>query len=105
MTADPLDADHADAGHADAEQAGAERRDDDGRLVVDALGMPCPRPVIDLAAAVKQLDVGDEVRLLADDPAADVDVPVWCRMQRQELVSQGTEDGVLTFIVRKLRDF
>lgn len=89
-----------------ATETDAERRDEDGRLVVDALGMPCPRPVIDLAAAVKQADVGDEVRLLADDPAADVDVPVWCRMQRQELVSQTTdEDGVLTFIVRKARDF
>ena len=78
--------------------------DDDGRRVVDALGMPCPRPVIELAAAVKQVGIGDEVRLLADDPAADVDVPVWCRMQRQLLVSQTTEDGVLAFIVRKLRE-
>lgn len=78
--------------------------DEDGRRIVDALGMPCPRPVIELADAFKQVAVGDEVRLLADDPAADVDVPVWCRMQRQQLVSQTTEDGVLTFIVRKLRE-
>ncbi len=78
--------------------------DEDGRRVVDALGMPCPRPVIELAAAIKQVAVGDEVRLLADDPAADVDVPVWCRMQRQELLSQTREDGVLVFLVRKLRD-
>ncbi len=78
--------------------------DEDGRRVVDALGMPCPRPVIELAAAIKQVAVGDAVRLLADDPAADVDVPVWCRMQRQELLSQTREDGVLVFLVRKLRD-
>lgn len=78
--------------------------DEDGRRIVDALGMPCPRPVIELADAIKQVAVGDEVRLLADDPAADVDVPVWCRMQRQQLVSQATKDGVLTFIVRKLRE-
>lgn len=78
--------------------------DDDGRRIVDALGMPCPRPVIELADAIKQIAVGDEVRLLADDPAADVDVPVWCRMQRQQLVSQATKDSVLTFIVRKLRE-
>jgi len=78
--------------------------DEDGRRVVDALGMPCPRPVIELAAAVRQIAIDEEVRLLADDPAADVDVPVWCRMQRQQLVSQTAQDGVLTFIVRKLRD-
>lgn len=78
--------------------------DDEGRPIVDALGMPCPRPVIELAAAVKLVEVGDEVRLLADDPAADVDVPVWCRMQRQLLVSQTTQDRVLSFVVRKLRE-
>lgn len=78
--------------------------DEAGRRIVDAIGMPCPRPVIELAAAVKEVAVGDELRLLADDPAADVDVPVWCRMQRQQLVSQTSEDGVLVFIVRKLRD-
>jgi TusA-related sulfurtransferase len=85
----------------DVEQA---QLDEDGRRIVDALGMPCPRPVIELANAVKQIEIGGEVRLLADDPAADVDVPVWCRMQRQSLVSQTTEGGVLTFIVRKLRE-
>lgn len=78
--------------------------DEDGRRIVDALGMPCPRPVIELANAIKLVAIDDEVRLLADDPAADVDVPVWCRMQRQQLVSQTTADGVLTFIVRKLRE-
>lgn len=78
--------------------------DDDGRVLVDALGMPCPRPVIELAAAVREATVGDEVRLLADDPAADVDVPVWCRMQRQVLVAQDRDGPVLRFIVRKARE-
>ena len=89
-----------DVGHDDV----PPDRDEDGRRIVDAIGMPCPKPVIELAGAVRQIAVGDEVRLLADDPAADVDVPVWCRMQRQRLVSQTTDDGILVFIVRKLRD-
>lgn len=78
--------------------------DEDGRRIVDAIGLPCPKPVIELAAAIKELAIGEELRLLADDPAADVDVPVWCRMQRQELLARTTEDGVLVFLVRKLRD-
>ena len=77
--------------------------DEDGRRIVDAIGLPCPKPVLELAAAIKEVEIGDELRLLADDPAADVDVPVWCRMQRQELLSRSEEDGVLVFLVRKLR--
>lgn len=71
---------------------------------VDALGMPCPRPVIELANAVRALPVGATVRLVADDPAASVDVPVWCRMQRQRLLSRDEDGRVLTFLVEKTRE-
>lgn len=53
--------------------------------VVDASGLACPMPVIELAKAVERIPVGGRVRLLATDPAARVDVPVWCRMQRHRL--------------------
>lgn len=72
--------------------------------VVDARGLACPMPVIELARAVEVEPVGAVVRLLATDPAAKVDVPVWCRMQRQGLrtAAEG-EDGTWVFLVEKLR--
>ncbi|MEX0834799.1 MAG: sulfurtransferase TusA family protein [Nitriliruptor sp.] len=75
----------------------------DVEVEVDARGLACPLPVIELARAVEQQDVGAVVRLLATDPAAKVDVPVWCRMQRQELRSAEEADGCWTFLVAKLR--
>lgn len=71
---------------------------------VDAIGMPCPRPVIELANAVRDAPIGTRFRLTADDPAASVDIPVWCRMQRQELVERGEDGKVLTFLVEKTRE-
>ncbi|GGI07211.1 sulfurtransferase TusA family protein [Egicoccus halophilus] len=68
---------------------------------VDASGMSCPMPVIELAKAVEGVAVGQIVRLLATDPAAKVDVPVWCRMQRQELTGQVERDRVWHFEVRR----
>lgn len=53
----------------------------DQTRVVDALGKPCPLPVIELARAVEHLSVGDEVVVLSDDAGAKVDIPVWCRMK------------------------
>lgn len=80
-------------------------RVDDGVVVeVDARGMPCPRPIIELARAMSDLEVGQRVRLLADDPAAEVDVPVWCRMQRQQLVGRTMDGPVGVYVVGKLRD-
>jgi tRNA 2-thiouridine synthesizing protein A len=71
--------------------------------VVDATGLSCPMPVIELAKAVREAEVGAMVHLLATDPAAKVDVPVWCRMQRQRLRSQSELDGVWRFEIQRVR--
>ena len=53
--------------------------------VVDARGTLCPQPVIDLARWWRAHPDRDHVRLLADDAAARVDVPAWCRLTGREL--------------------
>lgn len=68
---------------------------------VDARGRPCPTPVIELAKAVEAAPVGARITLLADDPTAKVDVPVWCRMQDQRLVARDDRDDGWAFEVEK----
>lgn len=75
----------------------------DDVLEVDASGLACPMPVIELAKAIQQVPVGAAVRLLATDPAAKVDVPVWSRMQRHRLVDQTGVGGTWTFLVERRR--
>jgi TusA-related sulfurtransferase len=72
--------------------------------VVDCLGLACPIPVVRLAKAIGQVEPGEVVELLADDPGAKVDIPVWCRLKDQELL--GREDhagGGWRFRVRRAR--
>ena len=52
--------------------------------VLDCRGQRCPLPIIELARALPALPIGSVLRVLADDPAAAVDVPAWCRMRGQE---------------------
>lgn len=70
---------------------------------VDATGLSCPMPVIELARAIGEVEVGQVVRLIATDPAAGVDVPVWCRMQRHSLRRRSEVDGRFTFLVERAR--
>ena len=44
-------------------------------VTVDSRGRHCPLPIIDLAAAARGAVAGTVITLLADDPAADADVP------------------------------
>lgn len=72
-------------------------------LELDCRGMPCPRPIIELAKALGDIEVGATIGVVADDPAAQVDVQAWCRMRGQEYAgSQVAEDGTPTYLVRRL---
>lgn len=70
--------------------------------VVDARGLVCPLPVIRLARAVAEAAVGSVVAVLADDPAAAVDVPAWCRLRGQSLEGTQPVPGGTAYLVRRV---
>ena len=53
---------------------------------LDCRGQRCPLPVIALARRLPELPVGTVLEVLADDPAAAVDLPAWCRLRDQQFV-------------------
>ena len=57
-------------------------------VVLDERGRLCPLPVIALARAAAA-DPAARVLLLADDPAAETDVPAWCAMRDRTLAWAG----------------
>ncbi|MBV1852557.1 sulfurtransferase TusA family protein [Catellatospora tritici] len=69
---------------------------------LDCLGQRCPLPVIALARRFPSIPVGAVVRVLADDPAAAVDIPAWCRMRAQQYVGAVSVAGSPAFDVRRL---
>jgi TusA-related sulfurtransferase len=72
-------------------------------LELDCRGQLCPLPIIALAKAFGDLAVGDTVVVLADDPAAAVDVPAWCRMKGQEYAGADVaDDGTPRYVVRRV---
>jgi TusA-related sulfurtransferase len=71
-------------------------------LELDCRGMPCPRPIIELAKHFAEVEVGEVVAVVSDDPAARYDVPAWCRMREQEYVGDDlAEDGAPRYLVRR----
>ncbi|MGK5684684.1 sulfurtransferase TusA family protein [Actinoplanes sp. URMC 104] len=68
-------------------------------IELDCRGQKCPLPVIKLAQTIGTVEVGDVVRVLADDPAAANDIPAWCRMKQQEFLGSPGRDA---YEVRRL---
>lgn len=71
--------------------------------VLDSRGRRCPLPVLDLARALPGIEIGSELTVLADDPAAASDIQAWCRMRGQQLVEQAAmAGGASAYRVRRL---
>ncbi|MGW0433791.1 sulfurtransferase TusA family protein [Micromonospora sp. NPDC003197] len=71
--------------------------------ILDCRGQRCPLPVIAIARRLPELPVGTVVRVLADDPAAAVDLPAWCRMRGQEFIGASRVDDAPAYDVRRLQ--
>lgn len=70
-------------------------------LKIDALGLLCPLPVLRLRKRMEPLQQGAKIRLIADDPAAIVDVPHFCNEAGHDFVGMSEIDGQLEFTIRK----
>lgn len=68
---------------------------------LDVRGMTCPLPVLRANKALRSLQPGDRLRVLATDRAAVADFQAFCRETGHALVAQGEDGGVLSFTIRK----
>jgi len=70
--------------------------------LLDVQGMSCPLPVLRANRALRSLQPGDRLRVLATDRAAVADFRAFCAETGHALVAQGEENGVFSFTIRKV---
>jgi tRNA 2-thiouridine synthesizing protein A len=69
---------------------------------VDATGLHCPLPLLRLKKALKEMQSGEVVRVIATDPAAHLDFGVYAEQTANEIVEYfKDEEGRQIFFVRK----
>ena len=54
---------------------------------VDASGRLCPFPIVEAAKAVKGLERGAVLLVIATDPGIALDMPMWCKATRHEHIA------------------
>ncbi len=68
---------------------------------LDCKGLLCPIPIVRLSKTIKEMQVGQVLRMIATDPGSMPDVAAWGRQTRHEILSATEADKVFTFLVRK----
>lgn len=71
--------------------------------VLDCAGTYCPVPIARTAKAIKAIEVGQVLEVVATDEGIKLDMPAWCRTTGQECLGVFEQDGEYHAFVRRVR--
>ncbi len=68
---------------------------------VNAKGLRCPQPLLQLKLAIKQVKKGEIVLLEATDPHTDLDIEVWSQRFHHKIINTECNEEIYKFWIRK----
>jgi tRNA 2-thiouridine synthesizing protein A len=69
---------------------------------LDCLGLYCPEPVFRTRLALDEMEVGETLEVVADDPAAESDIHSLIKHLGQEIVSSTKEGSIVRIRIKKI---
>jgi tRNA 2-thiouridine synthesizing protein A len=73
------------------------------RTTIDARGAFCPGPLMELIAALKLVQIGDEVEVLSTDKGTAMDVPEWVAKVGHTMAGVEDRGDHWSVVVRKAK--
>ena len=70
---------------------------------LDCLGLYCPEPVFRTRLAIDELEIGENLEVVADDPAAESDINSLVKHLGQEIVSSTKEGNTIRILIKKIK--
>ena len=71
--------------------------------VLDLKGLLCPMPIVKMAKAIKEIEIGQVIEAEASDPGVMADIPAWCKSTGHELVKMEKVEKTIKFWVRRVK--
>ena len=71
---------------------------------LDCVGLYCPMPIVKTAEAVKKLETGEVLEVVADDTGIKLDMPAWCETTGHEFLGMEEDGGEIKVYVKKAHD-
>jgi tRNA 2-thiouridine synthesizing protein A len=70
---------------------------------LDCAGTFCPIPIARTAQAIKRLEIGQVLEVVATDEGIKADMPAWCRATGNEFLGLEEVNGEYRAFVRRLK--
>jgi len=70
---------------------------------LDATGLFCPEPVFRTKIEIEKMQVGEILKVSADDPAAEDDITRWVTRNGHELIEMNKDGSTINFEIKKVK--
>jgi tRNA 2-thiouridine synthesizing protein A len=70
---------------------------------LDCLGLYCPEPVFNTRLAIDEMEIGENLEVVADDPAAESDINSLVKHLEQEIVRSTKEGNTIRILIKKIK--
>ncbi len=74
---------------------------DNADIKLDAEGLRCPEPVMMVRKTIRNMQDGETLLVIADDPSTTRDIPSFCRFMDHQLVCSQTDTLPYLYLIRK----
>jgi TusA-related sulfurtransferase len=71
--------------------------------VLDCVGLFCPLPIARTKEEIENIEVGQILKVEADDPAAEEDIKRWAKRAGHEILHFEKLENILTFWIKRMK--
>ncbi|MCH7311635.1 sulfurtransferase TusA family protein [Acinetobacter sp. ANC 4805] len=70
--------------------------------IINALGQPCPMPLLMLKRALKKAESSKQYLLKSSDPHSEIDVTRYCQIQQLQCQTQKISDNEFHYLIESI---
>jgi TusA-related sulfurtransferase len=70
-------------------------------FTLDTVGLFCPAPIMKTAEKIQELQTGQVLEVISDDPGIEADMPAWCKSTGNDFLGMERRGAHFHALVRK----
>ncbi len=70
---------------------------------LDCVGYYCPMPISMTKEEIDKIEIGQVLKVEADDPAAEEDIKRWAKRAGHEILKFEKEGTIMTFFIKRMK--
>lgn len=72
-------------------------------IELDCIGFYCPMPIAMVKEEIEKIQIGEVLKVEADDPAAEEDIKRWAKRTSHKILKFEKQGNIMTFFIKRMK--